>query len=283
VENWVFWRASSANQITSCASVLVARCVLNGPSTGFFGGTSATLPGLLVRSSQVCLYDSSSTGGTGSTGIDCNSGVLFLAGCTVRGGQGTLGLSGSTCSNGGPGGIGLSLPAPARAFLLDTSISGGPGGWPGRTLTGWCSFGPPGSAVAGSGTLTSLPGAARSFESVAPLLERETVPLTFAGEEGDLAALLLSAGQQHALWPELFGVRAVALPALAPLIGAVPMSGTLGWSFVLSPGIVAPGEAAVVFTQGFFQDSGGLQRLGSPFGWVLLDENHDPNDGCPPP
>jgi hypothetical protein len=70
------------------------------------------------------------------------------------------------------------------------------------------------------------------------------------------------------------------LPGIAPLLGVVPATGSLSASFLLSPGLVAPGQAAIVFSQGLFVDVAGRTRIGSPFALVILDQALDPNDGC---
>jgi hypothetical protein len=278
IENWNLGSDRAASRVFESVAVVFARCSI---------GSSTSLTALTLRRSLVSLFDCSVTpgtlvlfGGGGADAISCDRTTLLLAGSTVTGGAGTPGtpIIGG-CNNGGPGGSGLFLVGTqSRVYRLDTQIFGGPGGWPSSFP---CLIGSSGAAIAGSGTVVDLAGTARSFDSIAPILEQETLPMSFTGESSDLAALILGVGQQQHVLPGLFGTL-VASPVIAPLLGAVPATGAFSTNLVVPSGLIAPGSAAVIFTQGLFQDVTGRTRLGSPFAWVVLDEDLDPLDGCDP-
>ena len=60
----------------------------------------------------------------------------------------------------------------------------------------------------------------------------------------------------------------------------VPSSNVQTTQFVVPTGLIGPGEAAVFWTQGLFLESTGRALLGPPLTWIVLDESHDPDDGC---
>jgi hypothetical protein len=126
-----------------------------------------------------------------------------------------------------------------------------------------------------------LAGDARSVSSTSPVLENQSVSFAFDGQQGDLAVLFDSFEQAHIFWPALNGVLGPALPGFAPFLGNIPESKRLTASGPMTAAPVQPGEAEVLDAQGLFLDTAQRIFLGSPFAWVILDENHDPKDGCP--
>jgi hypothetical protein len=248
--------------------------------------TRSGITSLSVWASQLTLYEANVSGG-----LIVNSGRVLLVGSVVSGSAGAPGvvIPPSFCTNGGAGGPGIQFgSASAQVFLLSTGVSGGAGG-PGATPPfGFpCSAGAPGPAFSG-GTPTILSSVApwRTYISLSPVLERQSVPVTFGGEEGDTAVLAFSFQQQQLMFTQFGGTLVPQLPCPSLVAGVLTAIGPLSGNIFMPPGLVAPGEATVLFGQGLFVDAPPLVTpqpifLGSTKAWVIFDETHDPRDGCP--
>lgn len=135
------------------------------------------------------------------------------------------------------GGLGLYVvEAPAHAWLLDVTLVGGAGSYPGDPLR-----------LENGGTASSIPDEARAIEEPRAVLEASTFQLTSRGEPGDLVYLFLSRGTDQQLWWALHGPLLVELPLFTArrFVGIVPTTGILQKTIVLPA--LPPGEKAAIF------------------------------------
>lgn len=183
-----------------CFGVTLVRCSIEATRAGG-SAVPGDPPGIHGVRSRLSLFDTLAVGalGTNSTGFPApqdggpgvllEGGVLFAAGCTLRGGFGGNAFLGQ---DGGDGGDGLVLASgDPTARLLDTLLQGGAGGAPNGPGTVSGAPGDPSSVA--SGTLTLLPGSARSFATASPVRAgNEPLTETFHGEPGDVVVLAFS-------------------------------------------------------------------------------------------
>ncbi|MEM7202726.1 MAG: hypothetical protein AAF628_20835 [Planctomycetota bacterium] len=300
IEDCSFAAFGGAAVMKQSTDVLMSRCSITGGGWSVPGSSPGEV-GLSVSTSRVTMVDCTVTGGIGSSGyrpfgfptpgqpggdgIHVANGQLILNGTSVTGGLGGWGYPQifTYCTPGGAGGDAIRHDPLSTIYLVDADVtpgSGGPGG-PGA-LGPSCPSGRPGIAFRGTGAVHFLPGQARSLTSRRVILEREAVPLDFAGIAGDVAWLLFSFEQEPTFWLPLGGTVGPRLPGEQLLVGTLPPSGSLSTSAWIPPGVVEPHHAQLVFAQGVHVDHIGQPWLGAPIAWVILDEGHDPDDGCSP-
>ncbi|HKE00245.1 MAG TPA: hypothetical protein VKE69_04490 [Planctomycetota bacterium] len=217
-----------------CASVTVLRCDLRGgdapfgPFLSFAGGN-----GIRFIDSNFAVLDASLSGGdggfffptqpigaSGGAGAIGFSGSLFASGTTFTGGTGGDFAQGT----GGPGGHALSIGG--SAVVRDCGFApgaAGSGAIPGTR-------GSP-TSVFGSGTVSTIPGAARHFDATSPVREQQLSTFTFGGVAGENAAVLFSLDPAPvaSFPPSVFGGPVLVSLAAADAIafGVVPGGGSL--------------------------------------------------------
>lgn len=157
----------------------------------------------------------------GTPGVEINGGSLFVQGSVLLGGDGGHGVGALPGADGGAG-LFCSGMSP-DVDVLGSQLVGGQGG----TSTGGAgNDGVP--SLVFSGSVTHLPGQARSTRVPSPRREGEPVTLRYAGAPGDLVLALYSPGATAPLtfWqldgPLLIGPHLVVLFA-----GTVPPTGML--------------------------------------------------------
>jgi len=270
-------------------------CTMTGssPFGSFFGGAPGPGgEGLTVDSSNVSIFNSIVTGGSGSSAMDWSnpsypggtgmvvlngSGAprtIWLSGCSVSGGSGGFGaFILGICLNPEGGGDGLWMTGSAvgtSLFYLETSFAGGSGGRPDNTYCGGSS-GPNGRAVRqGGGSVQAVDGIAHRTIIDSPVREGGLIHVDLTGNAGELALLLYS--RSHTPIPLLAysGTLLTGLPVFVLTVGTIPASGSLSLDVPL--GDLGPGiEALGFFTQGAFIDPLGSASLGAGSAATLLD------------
>jgi hypothetical protein len=220
-------------------------------------------------------------------GLKTESSTVLLVGSTVVGAPGPNGFTNPfplPCTNGGPGFPGIE--SSSSVFLLSTTVSGGPGGAGGTSYYGPCRPGPAGPPFSGSTpTILSSTAPVRTYSSQSPVLEGTSPFVTFRGEANDTAVLAFSFSQEQRMLTPFGGTLVPQLPGGSQELGSLPAAGLSGNVFIPT-GLVAPGTAAVLFGQGLFLDvpptvTQQVIYIGSTHAWVILDQTHDPRDGCP--
>lgn len=241
--------------------------------------------------SGVYLYDAVVRGGSpGQTAIRVDGGTLLASGGSVVGGTGEgLQWYAPVCPTTGPGGNGIEHGQNAAIYLAGAIVRGGAGG---RSSYSWftssgfttvsCASGSPGSAFVGpANRRLDFQTGAHSMRSASPVLEGGSLPTEFRGIGSEQIGLLLSARQGHRFLPGAAGALVAAAPATPLWLGGADPSGYLAQDFSVPRGLVAPGMALVLHTQSMFLDPSARLFAGAPYAWIVLDENHDPRDGCP--
>ena len=278
-----FLPAGNGLKADSCASVIVARCAITGSS---IAGGSPGFHGSDLGSSNVCMYDCTTTGGAGGDGASIFQGghgarlhagsFLFASGTTFVGGQGGDGADEALfvpCTDGSPGGNGLLLDAGApQASTLECTFTGGPGGAPGAGNPG-CSPGATGSGLlVTSGSHTALTGTAHSFKTSSPVREGGVQTKVYEGVPGEFVFADLSPFQGFLYFPEFRGVLTLGSPLFIFFEGNIPASGKLEKTFVINE--MGPGvEGVHVYMQaGFFDLNAGIFQ-GAASSLTLLDSS----------
>ncbi|MEM7309677.1 MAG: hypothetical protein AAF682_23580 [Planctomycetota bacterium] len=255
-------------QLTSSANVAFVGVDVQGTWTA--SGLS-TLKGdaLVVTDTTLAILDSSVSGGDGplgrdgGNGITLDGGTAYLAGSTVRGGDGGELFQGN-CGNGGHG-ILLEAGAPLLR-TLDSALAGG-------DVDATCAgVAQPGSAVLlPSGAHQVLAGTARSLTADSPVRESQTLGVHVAGAAGDQVFALVT-GSPGALYLDPFqGVLLVGTtsPLVLPL-GALPGTGQVDLSVSLGP-LPAGLQASELVLQLFAVSTALELRLGGASLLTILD------------
>ena len=261
--------------VSNSDSVTLVRCTFEG---GMRDGPLAA--GLCVSNSNVYAYESEfkarndfvqfppvdfAVGVSGGHGAHvAQNGFLFAAGCTFQGGNASGG--GILCCYAGDGGDGLFVSGVgAEVTLLDSSLAGGAGGLGGM----------PGVAGAADnvvqGTLTPLPGKARSTEATSPIEELDSVQVKFRGEDGDFAFVVFSGLQDAVYLPTLFGALHVGAPFSSPALGALGVSDELDLNVAI-PALPLAVSTTKLHVQGVFVALSGTVYLASPSAIVTIDD-----------
>lgn len=233
--------------VENCEDVSLLRCQLSGGNAlisvfgpvGTIGGD-----GLQIDGSNVYLYDCTATGAAGAGSVSGSPAFLGGAGAVIDGGfvwasgttfQGGLGGDGNPggafgppCIGGEDGGPGLWMRSGQIAFRwLDSTFTGGAGGadpGPFCSETG----GDPGpDLLQDTGLIETFPGPAHHLTIDAPVREGETADLTFGGEPGESAFLLLALAQDPFYRIEFSGILLPDEPPLVLFQGVVPPVGDL--------------------------------------------------------
>jgi hypothetical protein len=260
--------------------------------------------GLMADTSQIALYDSTATGGSGAA-TDCFGGsggdglqvvntYLFAADSLINGGSGANAQNHcySNCEycvcGGGNGGNGVTLdPAgTGSATRFDSFMNVLQRGWYGAGATnvqGCCGLatycdgdsGDPGQALAvGAGdTYNPLAGTQPRLSAAPnPVRENSSVTLTFSGHPGDFVYLLMSAETSFQLSP-FKGVLLVphSSPPLIGMFGPLDATGSLQVSVPIGE-LGAGVQSRVMHMQSFHKNAGGHYVLGNPVHLVMLDQ-----------
>lgn len=299
-------------------SAVFSRCHISGIITRLLGQSPGNVaPGLQIANSVVTLYDSTVLGGSGAPGDAVTppgpgregvrmgpSGVLMASGTTIQGGNGGEGLyvrppfpvGPVICepvATGGRGGDGLVLAGPnALVFQLDSPIGPGVGGPGGCIYYGTfslqcqsrCPSGPPGlNAIVGTGgTITQRLGDARSYTADSPAFDQSDVAFGFAGRPGDTGVLYAAFEQNHVPLPQWSGALAPKLGpgGFVPFVGRIDPTGMLDTVLPMAGSLIPPGRGSILYTQGLFVGRQGGIFSGPTGAIAILDQTHDPRDGC---
>lgn len=240
-------------------------------STNAFG-TNRGGEGLFALLSNVALYDCGAAGGPGGEGdfegcdlggrgghgIESFDSFLFASGGRAQGGAG----GGDDFASCEPGGHGLFLRgSDGDTHLLDVELGGGAG----------ACWAPPGQDLAteGGASSTTIRGVAVGLSGAGLTEDEASVPVSFAGAEGELVLLMVST--TPALLPAaLFdGVLTIALPlAIAPLsMGTIGAGGQLAGA--LDVPSLPPGTAALTLHLQTVHVSS-TARIGAPGALTIL-------------
>lgn len=292
---------SAALRIENCADVALHRVSATGADTLIQFVGSNLLDGgvgMFMTNASVTAHESTFMGGRGAAGQHAvpfsfpprpgAAGVhvvgpaqLDLRGCTLNGGVGGAGLTGSCAQPalslaGGTGGPGL-LAAGSSPSLgvtsLDTVSLGGPGGLGGAGDAN-CGQpngmnGQPGSAVSGVVPLV-IPDTRRELVADTLTREQQTLDLVVEGAPGEVATLLMSSTCQLNLVPQFQGAVLVGPSFRRIPLGIVPGSGVLNASLPVAD--LAPGvQGSRRFLQAFCRDANGQVRLTGCASVVFLD------------
>jgi len=280
-------------RITNSSEVALFGCSITGgeggsaiavlpPAIGGDGGTA-----LSIVSSNVALHDTVLLGGKAGETEGCSSGptagdgctvtgtgTAYLAGCTIRGGDGFDGLGTSTC--GGPGGRGLVIGAGTPVHLATNTLlpsEGGHGFHPGM-----CN-GPGGQGLVDNGAQLSI----HAFQR--PLFFGSTVhagPLAYTvevhGDPGDATSVVRASRPRWSFVPAADSVR--LLPEIVPHAyppATIPPSGEL----LLDVGFAAlPAGVGwrTAYAQGVVRDPiGGGWHFGNGLGVLELAPGSGPD------
>jgi hypothetical protein len=265
--------------VQSSASVTVRDCTLSG-GLGLFVNA-----GLRVKDSRVQLYESSVLGGDGSDAVqffplpfpdpngDGGDGAwilgtsqVFASGVTFAGGNG--GKVMSFCFLGGDAGHGLVLGNGSDAPVLrlrDCTFTAG------TATPGGC--GNPAGAAGSpqlvlSGSQVPLAGVSRDLELTSPASVGDNVTLSFDGEPGDAALLLVSLDVAPGLDVKLgTSVLHLALPLTIVTLGALP-GGDLDLSSSV-PALPVGLQGLAVAAQAVFANGGQFVTSGPTLGVLL--------------
>jgi len=193
---------------------------------------------------------------TASPAIRAEGSLLFVSGSAVQGGKGVDVGDGGLCGeSGGPGILLAAGGAPSAAFLLASDVAGGPPGEPGTFPS--CppvAAGPP--VQADHGTVTELPGSARSLAGPATATAGATVTLALQGEPGVPVVLGFSTGAASAFDPALSGALLLAPPLALVSAGLTGPAGALAYAFAAPA--PAPGtETLQIYAQAAFMSAAG--------------------------
>ena len=248
-------------EVTASQRVLVVRCrVQSGVRTtdSDLYLDDSTVDGAFGAPGSFGPFVPPTDGGPGGIGMSVEGGSVFALGSTIRGGVGGGGFPTQSC--GGPGGTGLHLSGASPTFTaLDTSLEGGAPGSP-------VCHGSGAPSLVSSGTITTLPGAARRFSATPVVAESAPTRWSLDGVLGDEAALLFASdpSPQYLLpWNGLL---------LDPTHTIVPL-GTVGASPLEVESQIddlGADQALSQFVQGLFV-SGTVGYLASPSHSAIVD------------
>ncbi|MEM7306804.1 MAG: hypothetical protein AAF682_09045 [Planctomycetota bacterium] len=263
-----------AVQLASCDSTTFTDCTIQATTAG------SSDAGVLSQSSDIRLYESVCVGASGLSsangGAGCRviGGTLFASGTTFTGGTGGAGgVSGPfmICSDGGPGGTGLSLEnnlftGDPDGTILDCSFNGGAGGAPGGPE---CSTGPAGTGLdVQAGPLTTIQVPARTYEVTSPIRSGEPATLSFHGAENEFVFLLVSSTQTPFYTGLFKGVWHPATPYFLVFVGNIPASGDL--DVVTTVNLDPSLQCAVLHEQPLYYQLSTEWTLGAPRPSVIL-------------
>ena len=169
------------------------------------------------------------------------SSMLFASGCEFRGGApgiAAVGCSGpgggcsSVCVAAEPGGTGLILEGASSASSLDSDYIAGPGrpSFPAQccaTPTVCPTGGRAGQPFSGSGTLTTIPLPARTYQLGGPAQAGGSYHLKVVGQPGEFVFSVFSERPEGIAFPIYFGVQLTAHPTTFVDEGSVPENGIL--------------------------------------------------------
>lgn len=269
-----------AVSVTSCASVVFHRCAFTASNGVFldilFNGPGGT--GVVAANSSVSMFATVAKGGKGAPhlfntfakpggrGVSANAGTWFISGSTVLGGDG--GDDPFVVGAGAQGGIGLW--ATASVVSIDSTFMGGSGGADsvgGLGPSGADTFSGPG------GSLTLLPGAARTLNVDSPVRELQSSAVSLHGRPGELAIAFFASQPMPPL--QLLPFGGVLLLPTGSVVAVV--SGTTDPNGDVSLGVPIPAlpaaiEGVSLWAQSVFADSGvSAATLGPPSTLVVLD------------
>ena len=253
--------------VDDCSSVTFTNCTINS--------------GMFLTASQGFFYDTHVAGSEGSLGIMsgppfnftippspggaavrlASSSTLYAAGGSFTGGHG--GSPNGYCfagADGGPG-LGVADDLPCTIRTRDTTILGGDGS---RGQCGEPDGSPSPPVQLGAGSVhTLLTGTPRSFSLSSLVHVGGDLALTFDGEPGDSAFLVLAALPSPGLFLPVSKMMLHLAPPLAVVaLGTLP-TGDL--AFDLSVPSLPPGvEGLGISGQGYFQPVSGLFHLTGP-------------------
>jgi hypothetical protein len=277
--------------VANSHAVGVARCMLTGGHGLDLDITCNTAiwvphdsaPGVQVLDGRAAFYDCLLRGGDGGThgsktypfasngaaGLQLESGIAFVSGGSITGGDGGDYTCAQAAPPPAPGAAGLLADAASSVQLLQVALAGGAGGSVAQT----CATGPPGAPIdAPPGVTLALPGAARALAIDGPLADSGSGTLTFGGQLGDDVLLLLSASVGHLPMPGKFGVLLLAAPLTVVPFGTISdPSGQLVVPFTLPSLGLGMEESLALLLQGVFGESG-TPRLGAATSLILLPQ-----------
>lgn len=236
--------------VEDCPAVTFVRC-------GATGGLATTLahnggPGLIVHRSQVYLFESVLTGGTGVDGfvgtdggaggpgaLLTQDGFLYAQSSVLQGGAGGAGTLPVGCVTGGSGGAGVAVLNGGTFQAVDATLAGGTGG----ASTPGCTPGATGQPqVVVGGSFSILPGSGFTVTAPAIAREGEAVNYQVQGAPGDLVWLLWSLDTNPVFLPIAKGPFTGAAPRFAIGLGALSPAGQLDLPTVVpdfGPGFTA--------------------------------------------
>lgn len=216
-----------------------------------------------------CSWQESSPGGAGV--VLGAGGSAFLFGCSLTGGRGGSGssvdcdpfpiLCGAPDSlPGSCGGNALSLATSTSATVLQTQLTGG---------LPDCD----GTAVSGSGTLTTIPGQTGEFSVGSPVQAGAPLHYRFSGPPGRNVYVTYSSTYAPVFDAEFHGMSVVPLGSPTVLAGMLPASGELEMD-VSFGNLLEPGsQARVIYMQAKLYDPlSGWGVLGTPSVLVVVDD-----------
>jgi len=242
-------------QITDTASATFVNSVV---SIGYPWQGTQTQDGITVERSFVVFQGGSVDGGHGGlSGIDGGTGIraieseLTLIDTVVSGGPGGTSFA-TPCDDGGDGGDGLVVEGGSLVRHLQTTFQGGTGG-------GGCTVGAPGSGkVVLDGSAAPFPGGVRRLTAGTPVQVGDEHTLEVAGPEGDWVFLFVgNALGISPFFPEFQGALVPALPGvLLTSVGAIGPAGSL--SITSTPGPIGLTELELAVQAIVFSPAQGL-------------------------
>jgi len=277
-------------QSSGSAAVFLVRCF----ATGLAGQTPILVAPQPPRSaiaavaSNVYVYGSTIFGGNAATAsfpsdfgpggpahdgapaIDLTGGRLFVSGGSITGGKGgNNNFNGTDCAGAGDGGPAVRLAgADPQLHLQAATLTGGLPG----TASGACPAGTPGpQADQQSGSITNIPGVARSIRLSALVEENGTASISLAGAPGESLSILFSADLASGLWiPNLQGGLLPGFPMLVFKLIGMPPSGELELAITIPVSLPPEVGAAVLHAQTLVGFVGGKPLLSAPSSMTVL-------------
>jgi hypothetical protein len=276
--------AATSLAIEDCASVVVVNCFMQcNTAPAAPDGTPQPLPGTRVVRSRVSIFDSTTTGShgpfvgltfptpsappPGGAGLLVVDSIVDVAGSTIRGGSGSIFVSGG-CVFGGKGGDGVVLATAGGTAplvrLRDVVVQPGDGGFFHPSCAPTPANGDAQVVLAGS--IVNLPGKAPVMQAQGIATSGTIFELTLAGAPQGQA--LLFAGVPALPITLLPSTAAISLLLASPaFLAAIPMpaSGSLVIDFELPP--QAPGTPiALAALQAIFVPVAGAPVASNPLG-----------------
>lgn len=265
--------AVATARVSACARAFLTRCTLVGPQISTNHIFVPAEPTLRCTGSTVFVYDSSIAGSqgrhagefpsfghqvasvTGAPAVQTTGGALFATGSSVRGGAGGNGYfwNETVCLPPSAGGTGLI--AGGSVTLLDTEVIGGAGGVSAPGCPGTSSDGAATSITTGS--IATIPQAARSYEVTSPIHEGQVATTTVTGQPGDVVVVLIGFAPGGTYVPALKGALFSGGPLTVVALGALPPSGVLSFGINVPVGLL---PAAIDGIHLYEQAAVGLQN-----------------------